>query len=339
MSTSIHAKPIAIHLGILPSSCHTQGIVTGLVVGQFYRIYTLCSQEKQEVHTFFQCLLDHGYSLAQPVPIFITAKEQACKHWHRHQGLPQLHQPSPQPILNKHRVFFHLQQYHPLNPTTQEIQQFWEHMVMQQPPNQPPFYKLRNSYGNPIAILNITIAYSWAPNLGNILSFRKLKVCIEDYTDNPFSTLPQTRRRHTTHNHYTTQEMVKIALLLPSRATYYTSPLIWIFRHTTHKPPDNENCPSHTLPCQQSNSSPTWENHPTPHFGTGWANLLFPILCVTEVLFGRFKDSEIGNTPCLQYHYISLKLREISFNMEVLIKWDLLKLFYEIILLFYDNKY
>ena len=46
LSTNLYAKPMALHLYILPSSCHTPGFMAGLIFGHFHWLFNLCSQEK-----------------------------------------------------------------------------------------------------------------------------------------------------------------------------------------------------------------------------------------------------------------------------------------------------
>jgi hypothetical protein len=70
-------------------------------------------------------------------------------------------------------VFFHLQ-YHPSNPSASVIQQLWRTHVFT-PPGATPLYLLKNREGHPVNIKKLTIAYSRAPNLGNLLSCRRLQ--------------------------------------------------------------------------------------------------------------------------------------------------------------------
>jgi hypothetical protein len=90
LTTSLYAKPMALHLYIPPSSCHTPGLTTRLIFGHFYRLFMLCSHEKDighEIYLFFNCLLDHRYSLPTLIPLFLTAEQKARKR-----QAQQLHQ-------------------------------------------------------------------------------------------------------------------------------------------------------------------------------------------------------------------------------------------------------
>ena len=192
ITTSIHAKPMALHLYIPPSSCHAPGITTGLIHGHFHRLFTLCSHEsdiEREIYLFFNRLLDRGYSLPQLIPLFISAEQKARIHRAQQLHLQNTQQNNlhmgQQTWTNTARqgtnqkeagVFLHLE-YHPANPPARAIQQLWRQHVMT-PHGDTPLYQLRNRDGFPIEIRKLTIAYSRAPNLGNILSCRKLQANI-----------------------------------------------------------------------------------------------------------------------------------------------------------------
>lgn len=186
LTTSLYAKPMALHLYIPPSSCHTPGLTTGLIFGHFYRLFMLCSHEQDiehEIYLFFNRLLDRGYSLPTLIPLFLNAEQKARKRrmqqLHRQQnlctGLPQdtrYTASEDEAPLDSNSVFLHLR-YHPSNPSSHVIQKLWRrHMLM--PMNEPPLFHLKNRAGFPVEIRRLIIAYSRAPNLGNMLSCRKI---------------------------------------------------------------------------------------------------------------------------------------------------------------------
>ena len=206
--TSLYAKPLALHLYIPPSSCHAPGIATGLIFGHFFRVFLLCSHERDiehEIYLFFNRLLDRGYSLSTLIPLFLTAelKARQARAKQLRELLPQSPQDmstppqesttdSPTPNSQRSRaisntegndngVFFHLK-YHPANPPASTIQRIWRRHILT-PHRAPPLYHLRNKDGCQVNIHKLTIAYSRAPNLGNLLSCRKLRVKIGEYTD------------------------------------------------------------------------------------------------------------------------------------------------------------
>ncbi len=65
------------------------------------------------------------------------------------------------------------QPYHTANPLSKTIQKLWVSWVAT-PPGQPPFSWLTNEQGYSIHIEHLTIACDCPPNLGNLLSYRKL---------------------------------------------------------------------------------------------------------------------------------------------------------------------
>jgi len=191
--TSLYAKPNALHLYIPPFSCHSPGITTGLINGHFFRLFMLCSHEsdiEREIYLFFNRLVDRGYSLSNLIPLFLTAEQKAraqrSKMLQRRRSLqscpPEETEMStqvtpPRGDQTNTGVFLHLQ-YHPANPSANEIQRLWRRVVFT-PPGQTPLYQLRNRDGYPININKLTVAYSRAPNLGNLLSCRKLRTRID----------------------------------------------------------------------------------------------------------------------------------------------------------------
>jgi hypothetical protein len=63
--------------------------------------------------------------------------------------------------------------YHPDNPASYELQRLWRTLVFH-PPGEAPLNSLTNREGEPTPIDQMVIAYSRAPNLGNMLSYRKI---------------------------------------------------------------------------------------------------------------------------------------------------------------------
>ena len=134
----------------------------------------------REISAFLYRLVARGYSLTHLIPIFLSAEQKALKYRRDRQTQqtnPTQHQQPP----TRDSAFLHLQ-YHPANPPSIDIQNAWRSHLLT-PPSQLPFYKLCNRDGHEIDIKRLIIAYSRAPNLGNILSCRILRARIRDYTD------------------------------------------------------------------------------------------------------------------------------------------------------------
>jgi hypothetical protein len=80
ITSSLYPKPMALHLYILPHSCHMPGVLSGLVFGNVLRIYQLCSNGKdvvKEIKLLFHRLMDQGYQLSKLTPLFQQAMDNA----------------------------------------------------------------------------------------------------------------------------------------------------------------------------------------------------------------------------------------------------------------------
>jgi len=174
IKTSLYAKPMALHLYLPPHSCHAPGVLSGLVCGNILRIYTLCSDAKdidKELKLFFHRLLDRGYQMEQLTPHFQRGIENAKAYLQR-TTLDRLRAKSKKETAYCRRVFLHLP-YHPANPSSKAIQKLWTRRVAS-PQGQPALSSLTNENGYNIPIEQLTIAWHRPPNLGNLLSYRKL---------------------------------------------------------------------------------------------------------------------------------------------------------------------
>jgi hypothetical protein len=174
ITTSLYAKPMALHLYLPPHSCHAPGVLSGLVFGNVLRIHQLCSDAKdvmKELKLFFHRLLDRGYQTAQLIPLFQQGMDNA-KAYLRRTALDHLRARSKKETSHRRRVFLHLP-YHPANPSSKTIQKLWASRVAN-PQGQPSFSSLTNESGYNIPIERLTIAWHRPPNLGNLLSYRKL---------------------------------------------------------------------------------------------------------------------------------------------------------------------
>jgi hypothetical protein len=140
----------------------------------------LCTHQhdiEHELSSFLHRLLDRGYTLLFLLAIFLSAEQKALTH----QSNYLQPQTNPQQTTHNNATFLHLQ-FHPANPPSTNIQHIWCSTIST-PPAKPPLYNLRNREGHLIDIKCLTIAYSRAPNLGNILSCCILRTGIRDYTD------------------------------------------------------------------------------------------------------------------------------------------------------------
>ncbi len=80
ITSSVYAKPMALHLYIPPHSCHAPGVLSGLVFGKVLCIHQLCSNCKdvvKEIKLLLHCLMDQGYQLSKLTPLFQQAMDNA----------------------------------------------------------------------------------------------------------------------------------------------------------------------------------------------------------------------------------------------------------------------
>ncbi len=73
---------------------------------------------------------------------------------------------------NKKRIIFHLK-YHPDDPPFSVIQRIFRECILH-PKGERPFPELTNHAGMEITIERLTVCYSNHPNLGSMLSYRKI---------------------------------------------------------------------------------------------------------------------------------------------------------------------
>ena len=149
----------------------------GLIMGNILWIFCLCSKPQdttKELCSFFNAILDRGYQYTSIQPIFEQAIDNATSYLtHTNEYREQLKQKKSR--ISHHCIFLHLP-YHPNNPSSHTIQYLW-HQIVFQPSGTLPLNQLRNADGELIPIDQMVIAYSRAPNIGNLLSYCKICQC------------------------------------------------------------------------------------------------------------------------------------------------------------------
>lgn len=170
LHTTLFEKPSNLHLYIPPHSCHPPGLLSGMIFGMIYRIYSLCSDHKdirQRIQRFFRALRRRGYQSQTIRPFFTAAIRHAtCRLDAGNPAISTQNDP-------RHSMFFHLR-YHPKNPPSSEIQRLWKNCI-QAPPYSKKLENIKNWNDRPLGIDRLIIAYNRPQNLGNLLSYRKLK--------------------------------------------------------------------------------------------------------------------------------------------------------------------
>ena len=170
IQTTLYEKPTNLHLYIPPASCHPPGLLRGIVFGLVLRIFTLCSDRddtKFRVEQFFHQLQRRGYHRNHILPLF----QEAILRAESYTG------DTPPTAADRRRIrqslIFHIP-YHPQNPPSRAIQSAW-HSSVANPAYGRPLSQIKNSSGTEIGLDQLIIAYTRPPNLGNLLSYRKLK--------------------------------------------------------------------------------------------------------------------------------------------------------------------
>ena len=173
-TTSLYAKPLALHLYLPPSSCHAPGVLCGLINGHILRITQLCSSQSdqdREIALFYDRLMARGYTSQQIRPLLSTALDRISTPtttWDiRRRARKTTRAPTDR------QIFLHLP-YHPKSPSAHNIQCVWNTSFFT-PAGDRPITQLQNRDGYNIPIQQLTVAYSRHPNLGNLLSYRRLE--------------------------------------------------------------------------------------------------------------------------------------------------------------------
>ena len=92
IETTMHEKPLALHLYIPPHSCHAPGVSTSTVMGEVLRIFQLCSHEadiEEKLCTFYGQLLDRGYQARVLTNLFDRAITSAKQYLLQSDGYRQ----------------------------------------------------------------------------------------------------------------------------------------------------------------------------------------------------------------------------------------------------------
>ena len=172
---TLFEKALNLYLYIPPKSAHPPGVLTGLISGNILRIHQLCSRDddiNDRLRIFFRRLRHRGYSSEALLPIFQKAVDNAKKYL-RTSPESRLAAKRAKAEESKRRVFLHLP-YHPNDPPSSTVQRLWrEHML--HPIGLTPLNHVENDCNERIPIDRLTIAYSRAPNFGNMFSVRKIQ--------------------------------------------------------------------------------------------------------------------------------------------------------------------
>eukprot|EP00956_Cyclotella_meneghiniana_P014218 scaffold21239_cov59-Cyclotella_meneghiniana.AAC.1 len=150
IETRLYEKDMNLYLYLPPHSSHPRGVFTGLIFGQVLRTRRLCTHvedAESSINEFFERMLARGHKQESLAPLFIKANENAKAFLSRtpeeRERLKQQKQTD-----SHNQVFLHLQ-YHPDDPSTREIQQLWQELVLQLK-GETPLPDMQNSDGVPV---------------------------------------------------------------------------------------------------------------------------------------------------------------------------------------------
>jgi hypothetical protein len=169
INCTLFEKPLNLHLHLPPHSAHPPGVLFGFIAGFIYRARTLCTlleDSNRFINEYLTHLRSRGYAASVLRPLFIKA-------------LQLLASPPPAPVSDTVNPdeppgswFFKLP-YHPQDPAAHLIQRAWKSTVAT-PPLSKPLASIDIKYRK-LGDRRFIVCYRRPPNLGNLLSYRKLK--------------------------------------------------------------------------------------------------------------------------------------------------------------------
>ena len=172
-TTTLYEKPMALYLYIPPHSSHPPGCLPGHIIGEVQRIHRLCSDKddiQSRVCTFYGRLMRRGHKSESLIPLFEKAMVNARKFMAK--SKQQREQEKEEKLeAARRRCYFHVT-FHPQGPKPHAIQQIFVEQVLQ-PPGKEHFNKLRGE-GVDVPLDAMIVANHRPPNLGNMLSYRKI---------------------------------------------------------------------------------------------------------------------------------------------------------------------
>lgn len=174
VESTLYEKKLALYLYIPPASAHPPGVTAGLVMGNVLRILQLCTREadlQQHLDAFFYRMLDRGHQQQTLLPLFNKAIQNAQRYLSKSED-ERLAAKKQRSAAAARQVYLHLP-YHPDNPSPGTIQRLWREHVSY-PPGDTPLTEMKNKEGHSIEVDRMVIAFHRAPNMGNLLSYRKI---------------------------------------------------------------------------------------------------------------------------------------------------------------------
>lgn len=164
IATKIYEKDLNLYLYIPPHSCHSKGVLKGLISGMVYRAKCLCTDTTDIVPFLVKChqrLLDRGYQDEDIRPLF---KEAISTYF----GPNQLDIPT---IEKTRPIFLHVN-VNPADPPSSYFQELFSQELATQATN-PEETPSDDKSEYSVTCDRMTVCYHGAKNLKSILSPRK----------------------------------------------------------------------------------------------------------------------------------------------------------------------
>ena len=165
LKSTLFEKPMNLHLYLPARSAHPPGVLYGLISGSIYRAFSLCSDPldaQSYVQKMWRYLRSRGYTMTHLRPLFLKALQ-----------LRQTYTPPPPDSDLPPDLWFFKLTYHPQDPPSHLIQQAWRETIAT-PRFSKPLHEVDVKYTK-IGDRRFIVCYRRHPNLGNLLSYRKLK--------------------------------------------------------------------------------------------------------------------------------------------------------------------
>jgi len=180
IATSIYETPQNLYLYIPPHSCHSPGVIKGLIYGCVTRAKALCTNEDDwmpYVQKTFNRLLVRGHSASDLLPTFNLAIEKILvKRTRRETIIAHLRARN-----KKIPLFFHLP-FNPHDPPGHTIQAAFMDTIIHPPSsNHISLLDTIKLHGGAVDFDELVVCYHRQRNLGDILSPRKLRMG-DDYS-------------------------------------------------------------------------------------------------------------------------------------------------------------
>jgi hypothetical protein len=174
--TTLIEKALNLYLFLPPHSCHSKSMLHGIISGLILRIKRLTSVEETilpTIRSFYDRLLARSYNAAYIKPIFEKAYAQPIINDYH----PKDQTNTDVVATSDNSLYLHAY-YHQRNPTSQRIQHMYRNDVINTVASFPVTairrYRDDGSWTT-MPEYRLTIAYHRYPNIGNLLSARKVR--------------------------------------------------------------------------------------------------------------------------------------------------------------------